>query len=78
MPPDAANNVQAFENRILAFYKRQTGPRSEALCLHDIKPERFPGGYTAYVPAWRALTGTGKLKLAGKSRKGGAPLYVLN
>lgn len=68
-PADSANNVQAFENRIMKFYDKH-GHHSEAVLINALKPEKFKGGFTAYNAAFAALRHAAKLAQAGKSRKG--------
>jgi hypothetical protein len=76
MPRDAAGWVQAFENRIIAFFERH-GRATERQMRQRIVPERYQGGYGSFQQACRNLVGTGKLKQAGKTRKN-TPIWELD
>ncbi len=68
-PEDASSFVQAFENRILKFYQRHA-LATERDVVRNLKPERYPGGFSAFNQALAALLRAGKLKPVGKTRKG--------
>lgn len=73
MPEDADSNIQAFENRILAFLSRQKEAAGRQI-MTGINPRRFPGGYFAFEKAMTSLTRTGAIRSIGKTRKG-KPIY---
>jgi hypothetical protein len=52
--PDAANYVQAFENRIIKFFTLNPKATLDQLTQH-IRPEKYLGGYEAFNRGWRAL-----------------------
>jgi hypothetical protein len=69
MPVDSSSWVQAFENRILSFFRRHT-QTSERDVRRSISPERYPGGYGAFEQALRGLARSGKLIASGTNRMG--------
>jgi hypothetical protein len=74
-PADAVNNVQAYEQRIIAAYKKN-GPMSARECARAIHPSRYAGGITAYNQAFDAVRKS-VLKLIDEKR-GGSPVYALD
>jgi hypothetical protein len=76
MPPDSSNNVEAFEKRILNFYRKREKPCSKEVCINKIRPEDSPGAFTAFNAAWRALETAEKIVVAAKTRKGRAAYVV--
>ncbi len=69
MPADASSDVQAFENRILAFVLRHKQASGRQIVM-GINPSRYPGGYVAFERATQALTRSGALVSVGKTRAG--------
>ena len=67
MAPDADGNVQAFENRVIAFYTR-VGQATLREARNSIRPERYPGGFNAFERACGCLVRTGKLRRVGENR----------
>lgn len=76
MPIDASNWAQAFENRILAFFKRHP-QASERDVRRSICPEKYPGGYGSFEQAIRGLVRAGKLVTDSANRLG-KPLWRLD
>jgi hypothetical protein len=73
MPLDSDGNVQAFENRILAFYDR-VKEASERDLRNNLKPERHAGGFTAFQKAKDSLIRAGAL-VSGRKNRSGRPIY---
>jgi hypothetical protein len=69
MPADSSGWTQAFENRILAFFKRHP-EASERDLRRSISPEKYPGGYGSFQQATGNLIRTQKLIKTGTNRVG--------
>jgi hypothetical protein len=66
--PDAANYVQAFENRIIAFFT--VNPRATLYqVMRQIRPEKYLGGFDSFNRAWSALAKAEKMVRVGSTRK---------
>jgi hypothetical protein len=76
MPLDAHGWTQAFENRIIAYFKRHR-QASERDARRSIVPERHPGGYGAFSQALRNLVNCQKL-VSVSSTKQGKPIFELD
>jgi hypothetical protein len=73
MPDDAANFVQAFENKILGYFGKHPSKTARE-CRNWIKPEKCPGGFGAFNQAFGNLQKANALVAVGRSRKG-TPLW---
>ena len=76
MPQDSSGCVQAFENRIISYFKRHNKASGRDL-RRSISPEKFPGGYGAFAQAYRNLQSTQKLVEVGKTNKN-QPIWTLD
>lgn len=64
------NNVDAMQNRILAFYDKNDGANFSLKTVSGhVRPERFPGGAEAFNRAWRALVDIKRLEFQGQSKR---------
>jgi hypothetical protein len=77
LPEDAWSNVQAFEQRLRAFFKRHS-PASKRDARNNIKPEKSPNGYGTFTSAWNNLVNAQVLKPAGDSNRVGTVRYQLD
>lgn len=67
--PDAANYVQAFENRIIRFFVANPKATSSQV-TQAVRPEKHLGGYDSFNRAWTSLWKAKRLAVVGKTRKG--------
>jgi len=72
--PDAASYVQAFENRITAFFAVNPQATMYQL-LQGIRPEKYLGGYEPFNRAFAVLVKVGRLTVVGQTRKK-QPVYA--
>jgi hypothetical protein len=77
MPADAFSAVQAFENRLITFFKRRE-PASLRDARNNIKPDKLPTGFGAFSTACNNLIKTGVLVPAGDSNRVGTVRYKLD
>lgn len=77
LPADSWSWVQAFEQRILAFFKKHQ-PASFRDLRNNIKPEKSPGGFGPFKTAFNNLVGTQKLLPAGDTNRVGTVRYKLD
>jgi hypothetical protein len=76
MPVDAHGWTQAFENKIIAYFKRHTQATERDL-RRALVPERHPGGYGSFSQACRNLVSCQKLVSVG-SNHAGKPIWELD
>ena len=76
MPMDAHGWAQAFENKIIAHYKRNRQATERDL-RRALSPERYPGGYGSFSQALRNLVSCQKLVSVGSTQKG-KPIWELD
>jgi hypothetical protein len=77
LPEDAWSRVQAFEQRIRAFFRRHQ-PASFRDARNNIKPEKSPSGFGTFTSAWSNLVKAGVLLPAGDSNRVGTVRYKLD
>jgi hypothetical protein len=77
LPEDSWSRVQAFEQRIIAFFKKHQ-PRSFRDLRNNIKPDKSPGGFGPFKSAFNNLVSTGKLQPSGDANRVGTVRYKLD
>jgi hypothetical protein len=73
-PADSWNHVQAMENAIIDWARKYTSrkePKTRREFRRGIHPERMPGGFGAFLQAWRNCIDAEVLKLRDKAHVGG-------
>lgn len=77
LPPDSWSLVQAFEQRILGFYRKHQ-PASFRDLRNNIKPEKSPGGFGPFRSAFHHLRETGMLLPTGDANRVGTVKYKVD
>lgn len=71
-PGDAWTHVQAMENAIIEWAKRNTSrkePKTRNQCRQGVHPERKPGGLATFNYAWDSCVKAGVMKLRAQDGK---------